>query len=375
MAKIAIAVSGGVDSLGALLSLRQAGHDVLAVHGLFLANAEIPPELSQTCQKAGAEFVVADLRSQFRQAVIEYFEKEYAKGRTPNPCALCNRAIKFGYLLEFALAQGADKFATGHYAALDNSRYETPMLGQCLDTEKDQAYFLALVNAENLKSVLFPLEGQTKSQTRQKVAAGGITPLHPSESQDICFLARYPRRGCRFQGRPGPVLLRTEKDGDVPLENLPEIGRHNGLGNYTAGQRRGLGLSWREPLYVRELDVQTNALVVSPRRMLEIWGVELEELNFFIDPENWAVPLFARLRYRQPLLEANIDFSGGKVKIWLKMPCFSTAPGQIAAIYDQAGHILAGGIIGKILYSSDMALIPDSPFYTQTGLSSLERER
>lgn len=350
MANIAVAISGGVDSLGALIKLKQARHDVLAIHGLFLPDSTVPPTLAQTCKTAGADFIVLDLREQFQLAVMHHFNEEYASGRTPNPCAICNRAIKFGALLKYALEQGADRFATGHYVALDSARYSGPVLSKCADSAKDQAYFLALVEAQNLRSAMFPLAGQTKAQTRQQVAKAGFTPPCRTESQDICFLANTPRAVSRFKAAPGPILLRTERDAETSLKDLPEIGIHNGLDNFTIGQRKGLGIPWFEPLYARELYPETNSLVVSPRKMLGIKGVTLRKLNFFINPKEWPRPIFVRLRHRQPLTEANIDFSGSEAKIELKQACFTTAPGQVGAIYDQSGLMLAGGLIAEIIH-------------------------
>lgn len=353
MSTIAVAVSGGVDSLGALLRLKQAGHNVLALHGLFLHGGVVPPKLARICQEIGAEFIVVDLREQFQTAVIDYFKNEYANGRTPNPCAICNRAIKFGFLLDYALRAGADKFATGHYATIEIGPCQTPVLGRAADPDKDQAYFLSLIEPGSLNHVMFPLATQTKAQTRQQVSQRGYIPPLGSESQDICFISSDdPKKAGRFPATPGPILLRGEKDIDTPLEKLPEIGKHNGLGNYTIGQRKGLRTSWTEPLYAREFDPETNTLIVSPRRLLAIHGVILGSTNYFLKPEYWPDRLFVRLRYRQPLAEANIDFSGMEVKIQLKQPCFTSAPGQIAAIYDQAGHILAGGIIETVLRST-----------------------
>lgn len=350
MPTIAVAVSGGVDSLCALLLLKKPGHSLIAIHGLFLPEAGVPAGLAECCRKLGAEFLVADLRAKFQREVIDYFVLELKSGRTPNPCALCNRAIKFDALLQFALAAGADKFATGHYALLDRASYSVPVLGKCLDSDKDQAYFLSMVNSRNLENVVFPLGLKTKTITRELVEKEGIAPPSDRESQDFCFQASglSPKAG-----KPGPILLRTDESIAWPVEELSKIGQHNGLENYTLGQRKGLHVPWHVPLYVREILPGANALIVSPRQLLEMSGAVLENLNFFVPPQKWPETLFVRMRYRQPLMPAIVDFTGAKPEIRLKQNCLASAPGQIAAIHDSENRILAGGILEKIFFSDN----------------------
>lgn len=350
MAKIAVAVSGGVDSLCALLQIQKLGHSTLAIHGIFLADAKIPQNLEFVCRKAGAEFIAVDLREQFQNEVINYYRKELAQGRTPNPCAICNRSIKFGSLLKIALEQGADKLATGHYVTIDHDTYPTATPCKGSDPSKDQSYFLGLVQSAKLEKLIFPLGTQTKSVTRKIVQTSGYVPPLLQESQDICFKSQENVN--LTDGSPGPILLRTARDSGKPVDQLPEIGMHRGLWHYTQGQRKGLRLPWREPLYVREIRFSKNQLVVSPRELLDMTSAILKSPNYFVAPEKWPRDLFARLRCRQTPVSAVIDCTGNQIKIQLKYPSFPTAPGQIGVIEDRTGHILAGGLIEKIFLST-----------------------
>ncbi|WP_165071562.1 tRNA methyl transferase PRC-barrel domain-containing protein [Desulfovibrio sp. ZJ200] len=378
--QIAVAVSGGVDSLCALALLRAAGHDVLALHGLFLPGRSAPagqrdplPGLEAACAILNIPLHIIDLRATFHSQVIAPFARAYAAGRTPNPCALCNRAVKFGALLDAAIALGAEKLATGHYArlgpALPGSRAPVS-LAAARDAAKDQSYFLSLAPADRLQHALFPLAGRTKAQSAALVAQAGLEVPLPGESQDICFVpgqkpgrkqasgvlsgsapasgeyadflaAQWRARGITPPGS-GPILLADGAGG------LREIARHRGLWRYTEGQRKGLGIAHSEPLYVLGKDKRHNALVVGPRALLGMTACVAEELNVLVEPELWPGRVLARLRYRQRPVPACARLRGGRLHIVLDSPCFPSAPGQVAAVYDADGRVLAGGIVQEI---------------------------
>ena len=347
---IAVAVSGGVDSLCALLRLRQAGHTVFALHGRFLP---VPPErdpvpaLARACALLQVPLHVADLRAAFDAHVVAPFVQAYAAGRTPNPCALCNAGIKFGLLLDAARAHGAAKLATGHYAALrEHPRYHRALC-RSDDALKDQSYFLALVPHERLLAAHFPLARMHKEQTRAAVAAAGLTVPLPAESQEICFVpqdayrpfvaGQAAARGITL-GRTGPVLL---PDGEM-------LGRHKGLWQYTEGQRKGLGIAWRAPLYVLAKDRMKNILHVGPREALGMRACRTGAVNFLVPPELWPDKLFVRLRYRQTPSPAQVTFTGTGMDITLPEAQFPTAPGQLAVLYDAEGYVLAGAEIESV---------------------------
>ena len=375
---VAVAVSGGVDSLCALVMLRNAGFRVLALHGLFLPDGPTaaPAGLAEACAALDVPLHVADLRAEFEREVLTPFAAAYAQGRTPNPCAYCNRAIKFGLLLDTALALGADKLATGHYARLvpnphtntamgmntgtgDNSE-ALPLLASATDAAKDQSYFLSLVPRQRLGRALFPLHGQTKDQTRAIVAAAGLSVPLPSESQDICFAPPVAQPGMsaaeayrpflerRWQAAgtiapgPGPVLLRDAEG------NEREIARHKGLWRYTEGQRKGLGIAHTEPLFVLAKNSAANTLVVGPRALLGIRTCVTGPANIALPPHLWPDNLLVRLRHRQRPCPASVRVADGCLHILLDESQFPTAPGQVAAVYDEEGRVLAAGVVEKM---------------------------
>ena len=367
---VAVAVSGGVDSLCALVMLRNAGYQVLALHGIFLPDAPATPPagLAEACAALEVPLHVADLRAEFEREVLSPFAAAYSRGRTPNPCAYCNRAIKFGVLLDTALNLGAHKLATGHYARLVDAPEATPhapeqalpLLAAATDAAKDQSYFLSLVPRQRLGRALFPLHGQTKEQTRAIVAAAGLAVPLPSESQDICFAPPVAQAGMsaaeayrpflerRWQTAgtiapgPGPVLLR-----DV-LGTQREIGQHKGLWRYTEGQRKGLGIAHTEPLFVLAKDSASNTLVVGPRALLGIRTCVTGPANIALPPHLWPDSLLVRLRHRQRPCAARVQIQDDCLHIQLVEPQYPTAPGQVAAVYDVDGRVLAAGVVEEM---------------------------
>ncbi|MCQ2444363.1 MAG: tRNA-specific 2-thiouridylase [Mailhella sp.] len=349
--KTAIAVSGGTDSLFALLSLLEEGHDVTAVHARFIPSppgGSPVPALEELCARLGVRFRVADLTEDFRTHVMTPFAEEHARCRTPNPCALCNRAMKFGRLLDFSL-QDCDVYATGHYASMD----EHPLYGRTLHTgadgSKDQSYFLALVPIERLRRCVFPLAARTKTAIRAWLAERGHTPPLPSESQEICFipgddhcawLLERQQEGLITLPGPGPAVLSApgEEEGRI-------IARHQGLWRYTEGQRRGLGIPWKEPLYALRRDAASNTLSVGPKEMLATAECTASQANLMVPPDLWPDRLLVRIRYRQKPVPAAVTARDGRLLIRFGTPQLPPAPGQIAAVYDEDGFVLAGGIL------------------------------
>lgn len=343
---ITVAISGGADSLFALLFLKEHGHTVTALHARFLqssAGTDPVPAMESLCRDIDIPLHVVDLSEPFRRHVVEPFARAHAEARTPNPCALCNRAMKFGLLFDRAMAWG-ETFATGHYVAMT----EHPSYGVALragtDGKKDQSYFLALVPLSRLRRCVFPLAEWKKSDIRAWLASRGMTPPVPAESQEICFipgddhyawLEERQRMGLRLPG-PGPVLLAGENK---------IIARHRGLWHYTEGQRRGLGIPWKEPLYALERRRDTNTLVVGPKDRLPVSSCSASELNLMVDPALWPQELFVRVRYHQAPVAARVSVAQDRMDITFAAPQQPPAPGQIAAVYDRDGFVLAGGIL------------------------------
>ncbi len=376
--RIAVALSGGVDSLCALYLLRKGGHQVLAIHGLFLAqdakdaSGKIQPpyldRLAALCQQLGVQFEVVDLRQKFHDAVISPFAQAYAAGQTPNPCAQCNRELKFGILLAHARELGAEKIATGHYARLAANPYQPgswPLLAQARDNPKDQSYFLSLLPHARLAELVFPLAKKNKGQCRQLVAMAGLEIPLAKESQDLCFIphssshnrsaqADFLLNQWRSHGRPIPesglCALCTDpremEDADAQPARI--IGRHQGLWRYTEGQRKGLNIPYSEPLYVLKKDSQRNILWLGTATLLAMRGCTANAVNLFVPEALWPRRILARLRQRSGLHPARARLANGQLQIDFDSSVFPTAPGQVAALYDCQGRILAAGLVSEL---------------------------
>lgn len=356
--RVAVALSGGVDSLCALLSLKESGYNVFALHGHFLdSDQALSFPLRKICADLSIVFHSVDLRGEFSSKVITPFLRAWSAGQTPNPCVLCNREIKFGLLWEQASRLGADALATGHYVRLYRHQARgTTLLGSAKDREKDQAYFLSLLPPKTLQHAIFPLSDYTKAECRELVRKAHIEPPSTAESQDICFLPRGEKCGDFVRERiageqgdldqSGPILVRR-RNSIGQLEELP-VGSHNGLCGYTIGQRKGLGIAYSEPLYVLEKNRKTNTLILASREELALEACIISKPNIFLPPEYWPDTLYSRMRYRQKAVPVTVKMGEGIFCIKPSQRVFSGAEGQLATIEDVDGNILAGGLISKI---------------------------
>ncbi|HDQ41541.1 MAG TPA: tRNA 2-thiouridine(34) synthase MnmA [Desulfonatronum sp.] len=340
---VAVAVSGGRDSLLALALLRHAGQTPLAIHA-FLAQAtpdRILATLYENCRFLGVELLITDLREQFEKQVIKPYIRAYLGGLTPNPCVWCNAWIKFGVLLDVARSRGARILATGHYARLEQGRIG-PELWRGADQDKDQSYFLALLTLDQLGHAAFPLAMQWKKDATHRLEEFGLTPALPEESQEVCFIPGDYRdfiaARARLGTRPGPIVL---PDG-------VRVGTHQGLWNYTIGQRRGLDIAWSEPLYVLAKEQRDNRLVVAPRHGLRGGTCFLEQENLLVPMQYWPDDLYVQTRYRQQPMA--IGPAARVLARWprLELPASIEPPasGQLAVFYSGQGRVLAGAVIG-----------------------------
>src|SRR4051794_5382295 len=339
--RVAVAMSGGVDSAVALL---RAGPDAVGV----TLRLWIDPQAAATdraccspsaviaareaCHARGLPHVTLDLREEFRRAVVEPFVGGYARGETPNPCVRCNGSFRFDELLAFAERIGAARLATGHYARVIE-RDGRRLLARATDPRKDQSYMLAGLADAALEHVWFPLGEQTKDETRAEAAAAGLAAARAPESQEACFLGGDDYRD--FLGRHG-LPPRT---GAVVDESGRELGTHDGFWRFTPGQRRGLGVAAAEPLYAVAADAATNTVVAGPRASLARRRVEVR--GSLRAP---AGRVEAKLRYRSPALAARVTPAPGGFALELDEPAFGVAKGQVAVLYDRDA-VVGSGVI------------------------------
>jgi tRNA-specific 2-thiouridylase len=341
--RVAVAMSGGVDSAVALLKSGPCAVGVtlrlwIDPRGPDVERACCSPsaviEARATCHARGIPHVTLDLREEFRRTVVEPFVEGYAAGMTPNPCIRCNGSFRFDELVAFADRIGAARLATGHYARIVELDGQLA-LARARDTAKDQSYMLAALDAALLDRLWFPLGGQTKAATRGEAAAAALPAASRPESQEACFLGGDDYRA--FLARSGlePAV------GEIVDEAGETIGTHDGFWGFTPGQRRGLRVSGREPLYALATDAHTNTVVAGPRRALARRHVSvrgrLAARTARVD---------AKLRHRSPAVPASVVETDGGFELHLDEPAFGVAPGQAAVLYAGETVVGAGVITG-----------------------------
>jgi tRNA-uridine 2-sulfurtransferase len=339
--RIAVAMSGGVDSAVALLkSLPNAIGVTLRLwldpDGPDSERACCSPDAvlaaRATCHSLGVPHVTLDLREEFRRAVVDPFVRGYERGETPNPCIHCNGGFRFARLLAFARRAGADKLATGHYARIVEHRGRL-LLARGLDPGKDQSYMLARVDPAKLDRISFPLGAQTKVETRAEAERAGLLAAGRGESQEACFLAGDDYRS--FLVRRGLEA----RQGSIVDEDGHELGKHDGYWRFTPGQRKGLGVAAPEPLYAIRSDATTNTVVVGPLEALARTTIEASGALYV--PVQHAQ---AKLRYRSDAVPAHIHERDGGFRLELDRPAYGVAAGQAAVLY-QDDVVVGAGLI------------------------------
>lgn len=347
--KIAVAMSGGVDSSVAAALLLKYGHDVFgltmrqydAKKSGYAENEGIEADIKDAkavCNVLGIEHFVVDLQEDFKSIVEKNFINEYSSGCTPNPCVICNPTIKFGKLMEAAFKLGAEKIATGHYIKLKKEKEQFKVY-ITEDSSKDQTYMIWKLNQYQLSKTLFPISEYKKQEIR-KIAKENKLPVHSkTDSQEICFIKDHYEDFLRehIKFKPGNIVL---PDGKV-------IGKHRGLALYTIGQRKGLNTPWRCPLFVLELDVNNNTLVVTenPDDLLAD-TFELKDVNWISGekPDNLK-NVAIQIRYNSnPVAVKEIREIGNSLRIELEKSTRAVTPGQSGVFYKD-NQLLGGGII------------------------------
>jgi tRNA-uridine 2-sulfurtransferase len=339
--RVAVAMSGGVDSAVALL---RAGPKAIGVTLRLWIDPEAPdvdraccsPEAvlaaRRTCHTRGVPHVTLDAREEFLRAIVEPFVRGYERGETPNPCIRCNGFFRFGRLLAFAKEAGAARLATGHYARIVQHRGRL-LLGRGVDETKDQSYMLARLDPRVLERIWFPLGEQTKDETRTEAALADLAAAGRTESQEACFLggadyrAFLERRG--LVGSPGEVV---DEQGDV-------VGSHRGFWGFTPGQRKGLGVATGTPLYALKTLPRSNQVVVGPRESLARRSVRAEG-KLHVDVERADV----KLRYRSPAVPGSIESVSRGFRVVLDEPAYGVATGQAAVLYERDVVVGAGRV-------------------------------
>ena len=349
---IAVAVSGGVDSLMAAYLLKKQGQRVIGIH--FITGFEIA---SNFTRRAGTKIShpilgigkqlaipveIVDIRSEFQEKIVGYFSRTYQSGQTPNPCMYCNPTIKFGTILAHAQKLGAQKLATGHYARIKWGKNDDHHLFKGIDPEKDQSYFLARLTRQQLSKACFPLGEMRKSDVKKMAAQKELHPATGGESQDVCFIKddSYGDFLTRQTGlKPQPGLI----------ENLNGriIGEHNGLHLFTVGQRRGINCPAAEPYYVVQLDAERNRLIVGTKNDLLSSACRVTDVNWIVDEPSKPLEISTRVRYRSKDVPSTVipqDNQAAVVRF--KTPQSAVTPGQGAVFY-RGDEILGGGWIEK----------------------------
>lgn len=354
--RVVVAMSGGVDSSVAAALLVEQGYEVIGMmmrlwseetaNGYIHNRCCTPEQMDDArriADKIGIPFYVLDTKDHFRSTIVEYFIDQHRQGFTPNPCLECNRHIRFEWLLNTALSLDAQYLATGHYAQIgrdDKGRY-TLIKGN--DEAKDQSYVLSVLNQDKLSRAMFPVGGYPKPQVREIAARFGLPTASKKDSQDLCFLGDGDYR--RFLAEHAPD---TAKIGVITRRDGTVIGEHQGLANYTIGQRKGLGVQAAEPLYVIGMNPQTNALIVGTADELGANELTAKRVNWVAgEPPAERFRAQVKIRYKAKPVEAWVEpLDGERMRVQLDAPLRDITPGQGAVVYE--GDVcLGGGIIER----------------------------
>jgi tRNA-specific 2-thiouridylase len=351
MTTVVVAMSGGVDSSVAAALLKEQGYDVIGMMlrlwsepGKEESNRCCTPDAMAQARRVAAKldipFYVIDAKDVFQKTVVQYFLDGYARGETPNPCLICNRQIRWTFLLEHALALGADFMATGHYVRIRKAEAGNQLL-RAVDKSKDQSYVLHVLNQEKLARALFPIGDYPKTEIRAIAEKYGLSTASRKDSQDLCFLAgedyrNFLQRNAAEILQPGAILTR---DGGA-------IGEHNGLANYTIGQRKGLGVASRVPLYVLGKNSTTNTLIVGTQEELGSRELTARDVNW-MSGKTPDEPFRAEVKIRYTAKEAEglvTPMNGDRVQVQFDAPQRDITAGQ-AAVFFQGDVMIGGGII------------------------------
>ena len=355
---ILVGMSGGVDSSTAALLLKEAGHNVIGAtmaiwgdkgmsvkinpssHGACLGpdEKEDIESAAKVCKELGIEFHVFDCASKYDEIVLKNFRDEYLKGRTPNPCVWCNSLIKFDVLPYIAKENGLkfEKFATGHYARVEadeNGRY---LLKRGVNPHKDQSYFLYRLKQRQLENILLPLGGYTKEEIRAIASKAGLEVAEKPDSQDF------------YEGDYNELLGVSPKRGNIVDTDGKVLGEHEGVWNYTIGQRKGIGIAAPYPLYVIDIDAQKNIVYLGREEDNYKKSLKIVDLNWSYHPQTTEFDAWVKIRYNMPHKKAHVSICNEIADIEFYEPVNSVTNGQSCVIYDlEDKHLIGGGFIAR----------------------------
>ncbi|TXE85795.1 tRNA 2-thiouridine(34) synthase MnmA [Campylobacter volucris] len=335
--KILVAMSGGVDSTVTAYKLKQAGHEVqgcyMKLHGKPNYHEENIKKVEKVANFLGIKYHILDLQEDFKKQVYMPFVDTYKEGKTPNPCALCNRFIKLGKLLEFAKSLGCEKLATGHYARIENN-----LIRCAFDESKDQSYFLASADKDALKYLIFPLGDMKKEDVKKFASTIEVLKSFATqkESSEICFVEdTYVQVLDQFMDTKIPGIVRDSSG--------KEVGKHEGYMHYTIGKRRGFEVKGaHEPHFVLKIDPSKNEIIVGKKEELKVSSFELKNINLFVEQKQ--IECGVKIRYRSKMTPCILTIEDDKIKVELKEAIYGVASGQMAVFYDK-DLVLASGFI------------------------------
>ena len=347
--RVAVCMSGGVDSSATALLLQEAGYDIVGITGWLIKSGSRccdtgMIDAARVCEQLGIEHHAVDLRELFKSQIINDFHESYARARTPLPCSVCNTVIKWGALLNYSFKHlDADYIATGHYGRVERTADGGARLARSVDRKKDQSYVLWGLTSEQLQKTLLPLGDYTKDQIREIASKGNLVTAKRKDSQDLCFIpegsSTQEYLALYLELRPGPIMHIVT--GDI-------MGTHQGTHNYTIGQRRGLGIAHSDPLYVCAIDPDMNIVFVGGKEDLLRRELTASEVNWIL-PATPDEPFeaLAKIRYNSPVEKAMVYPMGkDKVKVVFEEPQPAITAGQVLGIYDLTDtYVLGGGWI------------------------------
>ncbi len=349
--KIAVAMSGGLDSTVTALLLRDEGHEIIGITAKMKSGLPVDdknPFFSDRSIYASREIAdrfsfphhIIDIEEDFFHQVIAPFCDEYLRGRTPNPCIFCNPRVKYKGLIEYAESLGCDRLATGHYAGLDRTAEGRYFLTRGIDPVKDQSYFLYRLPQKYLSKSLFPLGGYHKHEVREIARAHDLAIADAPESQEICFVPDddYARFITATRGKTPPPGNIVDTKGTV-------LGRHKGIHHYTIGQRRGLGIAAPRPLYVIRIDAASNRIIAGYREELDVASLTAVNICYMKVDSVDGLRAMVKTRSTQEPVPARLSETEHRVKVLFDNPQQGISPGQAAVFYSDEGHLLGGGTI------------------------------